>query len=151
MRNFILLSISLLSLRSYAVDTSGCSPLPQIEKTMATAQGNSLRVTALKAPSKACWNVGESALILSYQWSQKSANTDGISMNFWVNINGNEKTLESSIECQDVDMFLEPTVRCTATASITVGNIGTWNVDVAPEISGKWDTRGYGNNYSFMF
>jgi len=151
MRSLIVLSFSLLSLRSFALDTSGCSPLPQVEKTAVTAQGNSLRVTALKAPSQACWNVSESSVMVAYQWSQKSLNTDGISVHFWVSINGNERNLDSEIECQDMAQFYEADVRCTATATFVVGNISAWNVEVAPQLSGKWDTRGYGNNYNFMF
>lgn len=145
-------ALVMASLSAGAVDTTGCSPLQEQTKEKTTAHGGVIKVTSLKAPAASCWNVNESTLRVAYSWLQDDANTSLIHAAIWMQVNNRAVTVLASVSCTFATPGAYQVTRyvCTATAESRVGDIDTWNIEVAPVLNGVWDTAGYGQNYRFQ-
>jgi hypothetical protein len=154
MKNLILTLTTLMTANLYAHDTSGCY-MRETSKTAKTAFGHSLQVTSSMSLNSSCWNAESSSVTIAYGWVQDS-DDDSHSVTIWANINGNAKTLNPQVRClrdQRISYSKDTTntgsYLCTATAVVQIGYQQGVSVEVAPQIDGSWDTRGYAQNYSF--
>ena len=120
-----------------------------------TQLGNYLQVQSYKASAPTCWNAQDSQVIVSYQWMQTSPETRSVI--FWAKVNQSEAAIQAYVSCAKSNEFGyahntsgEAYYLCKAEAQISKGYHESLSVEVAPQINGLWDTRGYAQNYSFQ-
>ncbi|QDK37991.1 hypothetical protein [Bdellovibrio sp. NC01] len=150
------LMLFLFSATSFAVDTSGCSPLSEKTLVLTTAQGKELTATLFQPQSSWCWNAGESKLRLIYKWTQVNSAQAG-SATFWMRINEMEAILPAQTQCVHAEAIGyekntsgEQVYLCAAFAEIAAPATKV-QLEVAPVVNGNWDTAGYEKNYLFNF
>lgn len=154
------LAVLLLSLNAYAVDTSNCSAMKSASKGAETAKGNYLQVQTLNSASASCPYSRDAKVTISYIWDQETNNTPKVL--FWTKLSGlnlnQEATVNTYVTCNELagdgynlDTSNKKVFRCSAQASLGTGYQEKLNVEVAPQIDGSWDTRGYSQNYTFKF
>jgi hypothetical protein len=157
MKFAIISALMLLSFQVRAADTSGCSPLLSQAKSVITAKGMKLTVTAYKPNAPTCWNAKEAAITVNYEWLQKNASQNSHVVNFYVRLNNTAGTVSSVATCRQNSEFTTQAntagtlYRCSATATLSIAGMSSVNVEVAPQADGIWDTASYGQNYGFSF
>ncbi|MEI8028017.1 MAG: hypothetical protein WCI18_16825 [Pseudomonadota bacterium] len=125
------------------LDTSGCTPLLDLDNEQDTVKGGRLTVSFHGPNSASCWNVKESVLTISYYWKQQKDSAD---VSFWTRSgDGAERTLHAGTTCNATLVAGE--FECNANATIRERYIN--QLDVAPVRDGEWDTAGMGKNYFF--
>jgi len=141
----------------FAYDTTGCSQLVSQTISSVTAKGASLTLTSSKSPRNDCWNISSSGFNIAYSWSQNVSDPQYNQVGFWIKINDVESYLSSNtIKCtmNNSLSYSHNTsgvqeYQCTASIFYLVGNTEAWDIEIAPQIDGSWDTVGFGNNYNF--
>lgn len=106
------------------------------------------------APWERCWNAADGNVAVSYEWAQDSSNTNHKSQ-FWIRTNQDEgRTYEGSVSCRSNESLSysyssAESYTCKAQVILKIGYQKDLNIEVAPALDGRWDTKGYGDNYLF--
>jgi hypothetical protein len=157
MKNLIASFIVLfMSLSIQANDTSGCNMRESLKETRTTS-GNNLRVQYVMAPQSRCWNADDGAIAISYEWLQNNSDENHNAI-FWTKINQFESTIKANISCKRFDNgglynsnSRENSYLCRAIGRIKIGYNENAIVEIAPQLDGSWDTKGFAQNYLFKF
>ncbi len=149
----------LFSITTFASDTTGCPTMHTTSKDATTAFGNNLLIQALNAAGPNCSYAKDSRVTIFYSWFQDADNYPRVE--FWTKINNTGITLDLTVvayvTCNELNSahYLHQVsgkrFKCTAKAMIGTGYQDKMDVEVAPLIDGKWDTRGFSQNYYFQF
>jgi len=150
---------TLFMFQLFAYDTTGCSPLVSKTISRVTAKGASLVLTSFKSPRNDCWNKASSGFKIAYSWSQNVSTSQYTQVGFWIKVNDIDFYLNSNTTKCIINNSLhyshntsgEQEYRCTASLFYLVGDTEVWDIEIAPQIDGSWDTAGYSNNYKFSF
>jgi hypothetical protein len=158
MKYLLGLTLSLLCFQAHAVDTSGCSPLQAQNQSVKTVNGLTLTVTAYKPNSASCWNANQASLRVDYEWMQKNNSQNTHKISHWMRLNNNSFYIGANVTCHQqnsngmqANTSGDTLYRCTATTTVSIANMKSVDVEVAPQVDGTFDTAGYGQNYHFNF
>ncbi len=120
-----------------------------------TEMGNLLQVISYKASAPTCWNAQSSQVLLSYQWLQTAPVPSNVL--FWARVNQVAGSVQAYVTCEKStdlsyshDTSGENIYLCKAQAQVATGYQETITIEAAPQIDGRWDTRGYAQNYWFQ-
>jgi len=159
MKILITLFCALSVFQLFALDTSGCSPMNSQNLSKVTVNGASLVLTSSKSPISDCWNLSSSGFTIAYIWGQNVQTSQYSQVGFYVKVNN----LEFPIDYSDVDIRCttsnslsyshntngQQNYLCTATTYVKVGNNEAWDIEIAPQVDGSWDTAGFRKDYKF--
>jgi len=114
-------------------------------------------LTTFKSPRSDCWNISSSGFNITYAWGQNVPTSQYNQVGFWVRVNNFEFHINhTEIKCTTNNSLNyshntngQQNYLCTATAYVKVGNNEAWDIEIAPQVDGSWDTAGHGNNYRF--
>jgi hypothetical protein len=146
------------SIQLHAQDTTGCSPLKTKVQGQNTFWDYRLDVSISHPFSEECWNAEQSGFEISYYWIEKSAPVQMPEVKFWLLFNQDEMVLNAHVNCIPVEVLNyghnpaeKRPYKCTASVRVNTGFQDAWEVEIAPNIDGRWDTRGFRQNYFFSF
>jgi len=150
------ITVLFLSLGVQANDTSGCGTRENLKEAR-TTKGNNLQVHFKMAPNSRCWNAEDGAITISYEWLQKNDDENHKAV-FWTKTNQSVSTINANISCKRFDNgrfytsnSSDNSYVCRAIGSLKIGFQENVAVEIAPQLDGSWDTKGFSQNYLFKF
>ncbi|XGC81933.1 hypothetical protein ACES2L_05485 [Bdellovibrio bacteriovorus] len=153
----VVTSLVLFWVQTGLADTTGCSPMFRQSKSLTTQQGLQLIASILRPPRQDCWNKDSSAILIGYEWHQVSKELPKNEVLFWINVQGQQQFISADVMCFaakslfDKNTSYEDLYQCKASAQLRLEHFGSFILEIAPRLNGKWDTHGFERNYIFNF